>query len=393
MIRRFPSIPFLIASVVLLSDAGGATAAEETAGCSLPQVETSPETVIEPCSKIVADETISPADRGYALFIRGRGYHNTKRFGLAGQDYDAAIALTPTNQELFVSRANIALRGGRAEEAVSFLEKALELNPSNGHALRTVGAMIRRSGDLEESNRYYAMALAADPKDAYALWFRSGNYTEQRRFDEALKDANDLVAIAPAAINRQGYLDEKGDRLDFHILALKHRAGIYDAIGQSDRAEQDLAAAVTYSRSAASLSARGKFFAYKPGREKEALSELDQAISLRPVDPQTWYAKGIVHGRLRQFQEALVAFDGALKINPLFADGLRMRARMYRELDQTDLAVADMTHAVAISRVVLHESMLTLEMAGYWRSSDTPTALTPALEDAIRACMLDKRCN
>src|SRR5690348_16297490 len=152
------------------------------------------------------------------------GYHNTKRFALAGQDYDAAIELTPTNEELLVSRANIAFRGGRLEEGLSFLQRALALNPSNGHALRTVDALNEDMGALEEANRYYTMALARNPKDAYALLFRSKIYQKQHRLDDALKDAEALVAIAPDDINRQGFLDGNGDRLDFHIIALKDRS-------------------------------------------------------------------------------------------------------------------------------------------------------------------------
>jgi tetratricopeptide (TPR) repeat protein len=397
MIRRALSSLFLIVSVAGPC-AEAAFAAEEMVGCSLSQVQISPGTVIEPCSKIIAEKTTSPADRGYALFIRGMGYHNTKRFDLARQDYDAAIVLTPTNEELFVSRANIAFRGGRRQEGVSFLQRALDLNASNGHALRSMGALMVHSGHPEQANRYYSLALAADPKDAYALIFRSENYAELRQFEEALKDADDLVAIAPADINRQGYLDGRGDRVDFHVKALENRAAVYEALRQFDRAEQDLNAAVTYSRSAPSLSARGKFFAYRTGREKEALSDLDEAIALGSVDSRAFYAKGMVHRRSKNVQDALAAFDGALKIDPWFVDALGMRARMYRARDQTDLAVADMTQAVAFCiqagcTSALRETMSTLRMAGYWRSSDNPTDLTPALEDAIRACMLDKLCN
>jgi tetratricopeptide (TPR) repeat protein len=373
-------------------------ATEAAAGCSLAQVEMLPDTVTEPCSKIINEKATSPAERGYALFIRGKGYHNTKRFDLARQDYDDAIVLTPTNEELFVSRANIAFRGGRFEEGVSFLQRALALNPSNGHASRTMGSLLADSGQREEANRYYSMALGADRSDAYALLFRSQNYAKLRRFDEALKDADDLVAIAPSDINRQGYLDERGDHIDFHVVALKNRADVYNAIGQFDRAEQNLNDAVAYSRSAPSLAARGKFLAYKTGREKEALSDLDEAIALGSVDSEAYYAKGIVHLKFNTFQDALVAFDGAVKIDPWFVSALRMRARVHRELDQTDLAVADMTQAVARGigagrTAALRDTMSALSRAGYWRSSDNPTDLTPALEDAIRACMLDKRCN
>jgi tetratricopeptide (TPR) repeat protein len=388
MMRQAFCTFLLIASV---AGADAASGADE--GCSLSRVEISPDEVIVPCSKIIAETTTSAADRGFALFIRGKGYHSTKRFELARRDYDEAIGLTPENEELFVSRANIALRGGRREEGVSFLQRALALNPSNGRALRTVGSMLEKAGHRDEANRYYAMALAADPTDAYALIFRSRNNTELRQLDEALKDANDLVAMVPADINRQGYLDGNGDRLDFHILALENRAIVYDKRRQFDLAEQDVSAAVAYRRSALSLAARGKFLAYRNDREKEALSDLDEAISLGSVDSGVFYAKGMLHMRSREPERALTAFDGALQINPHFGSALRMRAAAYRQLDQTDLAVADMIHAVVVSDWARRVTLDVLSRAGYWRAGEEPTELTPALEDAIRACMLDKRCN
>jgi tetratricopeptide (TPR) repeat protein len=386
-------VPVETAAEPARTGAAVADAPTEAASCSPSLVEIAPGQVIAPCSKIIEDASASPADRGRALFIRGKAYHNTKRFDLAGRDYDAAILLTPTNEELFASRANIAFRARRWQEGVLFLQQALKLNPSNARALRMVGSQLEMSGDREQAHRHYTMALESDPNEAYALLFRSKNNVRRLKFDEALKDADALVAMAPAAINRQGYLDCKGDRLDFHIIALDHRADVHDALGRPDRAEEDLIAAVAYSRSALSLAARGKYLAYKNGREQDAASDLDEAISLGSDDSRAYHARGMVHVWRRQYEPAFAAFDRALKLDPNFASALRMRARMYREFDKTELAIADMRHAVMVSPGLLRETMPALLAAGYWRSSEVPTAMTPALEDAIRACMLDKTCN
>ncbi|WFU15876.1 tetratricopeptide repeat protein [Bradyrhizobium sp. CB3481] len=387
--------PALVETAAELAGTSAAVAdtPAEAPSCSLALVETAPGQVIAPCSKIIDDASTSPADRGRALFTRGKGYHNTKRFNLARQDYDAAIPLTPTNEELFASRANIAFRARRWQEGVKFLQQALKLNPSNAHVLRMVGSQLEMSGDREQAHHYYTLALQSDPNEAYALLFRSKNSVRRLQFDEALKDADALVAMAPAAINRQGYLDCKGDRLDFHIIALDHRADVHDALGRPDRAEQDLTAAITYSRSALSLAARGKYLAYKRGRDQDAASDLDEAISLGSDDSRAFHARGMVYVLRRQYEPAFAAFDRALKLDPHFASALRMRARMYREFDKTELAVADMRDAVMNSPAVLEETMPALMKAGYWRSREVPNEMTPALEDAIRACMLDKTCN
>jgi tetratricopeptide (TPR) repeat protein len=385
--------PTIVSIIVTLAVLGAESQASWAGECTLPQVQVAPESVIEPCSEVIADQTKPPTDRGYALFIRGMGYHNTRRFALAGQDYDAAIELTPTNEELLVSRANIAFRSGRHEEGLSFLQRALALNPSNGHALRTVGALNEDMGALEEAKRYYTMALAVDPKDAYALLFRSKIYQRQHRLDDALKDAEALVAIAPDDINRQGFLDGNGDRLDFHIIALKDRSYVHTLLGHFDQAEEDVNSAVAYRRSAASLAARGKYLAYRPGRDKDALSDLQEAIALGSKSYDTYFSLGLIHARFRQFQDALADFERTVEIDPTGGDALRMRARMHRELDQFDLAFDDMIHAVAFSESVLKQTMPGLRTAGYWRSSEAPAALTPDFKDAIRACMLDKLCN
>lgn len=152
------SLRLLVGACILaVTGAAVADTPDETPSCSLALVETAPGRVIAPCSKIIEDASTSPADRGRALFTRGKGYHNTKRLDLARQDYDAAIPLTPTNEELFASRANIAFRARHWQEGVKFLQQALKLNPSNAHALRMVGSQLEKSGDREQAHRYYTM--------------------------------------------------------------------------------------------------------------------------------------------------------------------------------------------------------------------------------------------
>ncbi|MEW6640599.1 MAG: tetratricopeptide repeat protein [Pseudomonadota bacterium] len=307
--------------------ATAATAPPSSAPCTLLQVQTSPDSVITPCTTIINASTTSPADKGFALFIRGKGYHNTKRLVLAQRDYDEAIKLTPQNAELFVSRANIAARTHRWREATELLQHALTLDPSNAHALRMAGTFTEGA----DSTRFFTQALASDPAEAYALLFRSRQFRRRGQLDLALKDADALVAIAPEAINRQGYLDERGDRLDFHVIALENRARVHDARGEPQQAERDLEAAITYSPAAQALAARGQYLAYKRGREADALVDLDKAIALGSVDPDTFYAKGVVHVRQREFAKALAAFDAVLTRNAEHGDAWLMRARVPRD--------------------------------------------------------------
>jgi tetratricopeptide (TPR) repeat protein len=341
---------------------------------------------------------LSNTVRSQALFIRGQGYQLTKRLWLAQQDYDAALKLTPDDDAIYPKRANVAFRLGHGEEALAFLQHALALNPKNAHAIRMVGRVLEWTRRNDDAIKYYSMALDVDPHEADARLFRSQVYQRERRYDLALEDADALVAMPADAINRQGYLDENGIKRDFHIIALSNRAGIYAATGKYDLAERDLDAAVDYKRSAESLVARGAFLTNRPGQQQRALDDLEAATTLDPDNPKALYLTGTVLVDLKRYDAALAALDRALAnpaltTNSDYSYALRSRAITYRALGKTDLAVKDLEDAMVACPCVAEMTLRSLQVAGYLPHDGLPHGLTPAVQDAVRACMLDKDCN
>ena len=311
----------------------------------------------------------------------------------AGKDYDAASQLTPDNDAIYPERADVAFREGELDQGMALLRQALALNPKNARALQMVANYLSDQGRLDDAIRYASMALDADPNEAHALLIRSETYKRKHQFDLALRDADALAAMPPDRINRQGYLDMYGVKRDFHIMALQNRADIYAEIGNDELAERDLNAAVEYKRSGESLAARGEYLLDRPGRQQAALQDLEEAITLDTRLVHAFYFKGLLLVQLQRYGNAFDAFDRAVAIDPQYDFALRMRALMYRELGQTDLAVRDLEHAMAMSPRVVSMTMRTLRQAGYWNTSEIPNGLTPQLQDAIRACMIDKHCN
>jgi tetratricopeptide (TPR) repeat protein len=373
-------------------------AADNTAACTQDAVEVDAAAVIAPCTMLLQKSDLSNAARSEALFIRGQGYHRTKQIRLAQQDYDAALKLTPDADAIYPERANVALRLGDRTEWLAFLKRALAINPRNARALRMIGAYLMVAGHLDDAVRYLTMALDADPAEAHALFFRSQVYQEQQRFDLALRDADALVTMPVAEINRKGYLDVDGIKHDFHIKALVNRAHINSAIGKYDLAERDLDTAVDYKRSADSLVARAEFLSNRPGQQQRALDDLEAATTLDPDNPEAFYLKGTVLVDLKRYDAALAALDRALAnpalaISSDYAYALRSRAITYRALGKTDLAVKDLEDAMVACRCVADMTLRSLQIAGYLPHDGIPHGLTPAVQDAVRACMLDKDCN
>jgi tetratricopeptide (TPR) repeat protein len=370
-----------------------AQATADDSACSQQRVETDPAAVIEPCTALLEDPNLPGAQRSTALFVRGQAYHHTKRPELAKADYDAAIKLTPDNDAIYPSRANIAYRLGRFSEASDLLTTALTINPKNAHALRMLGVFRFNGGRFDEAIRYFSVAIAADPNDANALLLRSYSYANTRQYELALKDADTLVAIPPERINRPGYLDIRGKLHDFHIQALVNRVERLTDIGKFELAERDVDAAMAYKRTADSLALRGEFFMNRPGAAEAALADLEAATALDPDHLRAFYNKGTLLAGLKRYGDAFRAFDRAVAIDPGYDYPLRMRALMFRELGQTDMAVADLKNAMLMRQRVAAMTVQSLHRAGYLQSPRIPDAFTPELEDALRACMIDKSCN
>jgi tetratricopeptide (TPR) repeat protein len=381
----------LALSAVLLTAIARADEVDDTA-CSLARMELAPLQVIEPCSAVLRRSDLSAEQRSAALFVRGRAYHRTGRIDLAGADYDAALQLAPANDEILVSRANVAFRDGEKRLGVRLLMKALEINPRNARALRAVGMVYAGSGPIDQAIKYLSEALDADPAEPYALLARSQIYSGSQQYQLALRDADRLVAIEPGIINRAGYLDETGRMQDFHVIALANRSEILAAVGKLDAAERDLDAAVAYKWCTCTLMARAEFLRDRK-RDDEALRDIDAAIVLDQENVHAFYLRGLTLMGLRRSHEAFDSFNRALQIAPRYDYALRMRARLYREFGQTEEAVRDYEAAILSSPRMIVETIPALQHAGYWRSPEIPTAMTPELRDAIRACMLDETCN
>lgn len=101
----------LVAASAILAWAPLSSAAAVSASCSQDGVETDPASVIAPCTSLLANPGLSDEERSKALFIRGQGYHRTRKLDDARRDYDAALKLTPNDDAIYPERSSAAMFG------------------------------------------------------------------------------------------------------------------------------------------------------------------------------------------------------------------------------------------------------------------------------------------
>src|SRR2546430_851612 len=107
----------------------GAMSSASAVECTMGQVAIDSASVITPCGELLAAHNLSDRDRAQAHFVRGRGYHRTQRLNEADEDYRAAFALDPKNEEILVSWSNVDLRLRRTDDYERRVEAALGPNP------------------------------------------------------------------------------------------------------------------------------------------------------------------------------------------------------------------------------------------------------------------------
>ena len=107
-----------------------------------------------------------------------------------------------TATALFYSnRGAEALRAGRLEEAVAWLEDAVRIDPELTSAWVNLGVSQRRSGRAEAAEASYRRALEIDPRGGSALV----NLAVLLRMNGRTGEAEDLLLLAATARNRNPF--------------------------------------------------------------------------------------------------------------------------------------------------------------------------------------------
>ena len=88
----------------------------------------------------------------------------------------------------------------------------------------------------------------------------------------------------------------------------------------------------------------------KEGKNDDALMAYDKALEIDPKHLGTWNNKGIVLARLKRFEEAINCYDKAIELNPEYTNAWYSKANALRNFAQSlvDKANDDRSNAPKI---------------------------------------------
>jgi tetratricopeptide (TPR) repeat protein len=189
-----------------------------------------------------------------------------------------AIELDPKSPQSLYDLGVLYASQKKYPEAEEKLKAAVEKDDRNVSARTMLGVVLQSQGKVEDANRHYRRVLEIDPKNALAANNLASNLADRGgNLDEAIRLAQIAQAAAP---DNPAIRDTLG--------WLYYKKGLFESAFPllSDAARKlDKNAVVRYHHGMALA---------KTGKKREAVQELNAALSLDPNFPESGEARKVL---------------------------------------------------------------------------------------------------
>lgn len=294
-------------------------------------------------------------NRGAVLFALGR----SKDGDTAVDEALRATSLGPSSAQGQFAKGKMLASLGRAEEALVAYINAIELDSGRAGAWREKGNVLIVLGRHQEAADSLERALEIDGRDPKAWDLHGYAMTDLKRFEEALRSFENAIEWDPQfsnAWNNRGYVQLMLRRFDDALSSL-NKATEVDSdypnpwrwkgrtmreLKRFDEALECLDkalslnseyASVRYDK-AAVLAEMGPYDAALAAYEEamsssakdehcyeEALDFYSRAVEAAPSDARLWGRKGQLLAALNRGDEADLAYERAVTLNPDYRNG------------------------------------------------------------------------
>lgn len=262
----------------------------------------------------------SGKQKAKALTYRGMTYINIADTLLGQQDFQAAINLAP---DYILPRVYLALVAPTDEESLVEITKVIRLKESYAPAHYYKGVILERLGQRDDARLAFEKALQLNPSDAELSSLLGAFYIN-----------NDLIAEAEQFFNLVYGQDTIAPQSYFYRAKIASR-------------KEELKEAIDLYRKAIETSGNNYAEAYhnlgillkRSNKTDEAIAAYEQAIKLRPNYESAWYNLGLAYRSQARNNEAISAYEKAILINPIATKSMYNLALLYADIGNNDRAI------------------------------------------------------
>lgn len=247
---------------------------------------------------------------------------------------------------------------GRLDEALKFLNRALQVNSKIELGHFHIGLCHARKSNPESANHAFVEELKLRPSHHQVLYALGNSYLEAGKIVQAVGCFEKLLSLNPKHIKahyclglaaaRQGQLDVSVKLLD---KALELKPGFAPAYYQKGRVYErqynmDLAL-LSYNR-CLDLDPKNKdahfqiaMLCKNLGKYELALEHFQKTVQLNPNESDAYHCMGLVHAQMGKFSESIRSFKKALEISPDHAYARYSLAQAYFQAGQHEEAIRE----------------------------------------------------
>src|SRR5258708_2615001 len=210
--------------------------------------------------------------------------------------YEKAVWLDSNYIQAWHNKGNVLCKLNRHSEALAAYEHILRLDPNQSIAWYHKGHILKQLSMLEEAEVAFKKArLLGYPENDKAVLDSTGFDADEERYEFFDPDYNEEVSGYPYSFDDEELNFFDDDVTDKMSIASKH-------INSTSTNSAD-----AYNEKGILLTQQQHF--------QEALEAFEQALRLNPNYASVWCHKGDVLWELLRFREALEAYNQALQLN------------------------------------------------------------------------------
>ena len=208
--------------------------------------------------------------------------------------YCSLLTACTGSSEAFIEKAKEQMMKGKAQEALPFLNKAIDKDPSNPKAFNMRGAAYFELKDYVNASLDYEKVMQLDPKDYRPYFNRASIKMEKSDWEGALTDCSKAIKI-------------QSDTADNYIK----RGMILAALKQPEN----------------------------------AIKDFNKAISLKPSETNALYNRGNIYFQLNELEKAGKDFETAIRIDPVFGKAFFGLGIVQQKMGKKDAACLSLKRA------------------------------------------------
>ncbi len=247
-------------------------------------------------------------------------------YGLALEDFTAALQIAPNNVTLLTARGGLYYSLKRPDEGIADLTKAVQLKPDHAEAFYRRGNIYRDKKEDGKAIADYTQAVTLDPKSEFSWANRGAIYDKRGEKERAMADFTGAITANP----------KRG-------LNYYHRGKIYFEKGQMEPAEADFKRAVELDPTLAALVKSTKTLA---ATDKLLANLKESKKSQTPL--QAANEAGYEHMNKKEWDLAIVQFSKAIELAPTVHWGYVYRGRAFEGKGDLAKALADLEKGISL---------------------------------------------